>query len=256
MSGSPPRPHTPPLGVVALPAAPAIVGTLVFVAAVVATPREQWWAFAAHGVVIVTATVALRVPARVLRTRLALEVPFVAFAVALPLVGRAPHVHVAGVRLSEAGLWAAWAIVAKGTLGVAASGLLVSTVPDVSLVAGLERLRVPRVLTGTMAFMLRYGDVVADEQRRMRIARLSRGDDPRWLWQAGTTARGLGALFVRSYERGERVQVAMTSRGWSGTMPAHVLDDPTAPAARGALPGLVLGAAAAVTIAVLAVVTG
>ena len=48
----------------------------------------------------------------------------------------------------------------------------------------------------------------------------------------------------------------MTSRGWSGTMPAHVLDDPTAPASRGALPGLALGAAAAVTIAVLAVVTG
>jgi cobalt/nickel transport system permease protein len=53
----------------------------------------------------------------------------------------------------------------------------------------------------------------------MRIARISRGHDPRFLWQVGATARGIGALFVRSYERGERVHLAMVSRGWTGTMP-------------------------------------
>jgi cobalt/nickel transport system permease protein len=161
-------------------------------------------------------------------------------------------VHVAGLRLSEAGLWAAWGIVAKGTLAVAASGLLVATVSDVALVAGLERLRVPRVLTGTMAFMLRYGDVIADEQARMRLARLSRGDDPRWLWQAGTTARSLGTLFVRSYERGERVQVAMASRGWTGTMPAHLLDDRSGARPTRHLAALVAGALVAAITAVSA----
>ena len=53
----------------------------------------------------------------------------------------------------------------------------------------------------------------------MRLARLSRGHDPRFLWQAGATARGVGSLFIRSYERGERVHLAMLSRGWTGRMP-------------------------------------
>ena len=61
--------------------------------------------------------------------------------------------------------------------------------------------------------MLRYVDVIAGEARRMRMARVSRGHDPRFLWQVGATARGVGALFLRSYERGERVHLAMLSRG-------------------------------------------
>lgn len=53
----------------------------------------------------------------------------------------------------------------------------------------------------------------------MRLARISRGDDPRTLRQVGATARGTGSLFLRSYERGERVHVAMLSRGFDGAIP-------------------------------------
>ena len=53
----------------------------------------------------------------------------------------------------------------------------------------------------------------------MRVARISRGHDPRLITQAGATARGIGTLFLRSYERGERVHLAMLSRGWTGAMP-------------------------------------
>ena len=60
----------------------------------------------------------------------------------------------------------------------------------------------------------------------MRLARISRGHDPRFLWQLGATARGVGSLFVRSYSRGERVHLAMLARGWAGRMPC--LSDATA----------------------------
>ena len=53
----------------------------------------------------------------------------------------------------------------------------------------------------------------------MRLARISRGDDPRTIRQVGATARGAGALFLRSYERGERVHLAMLSRGLDGAVP-------------------------------------
>jgi cobalt/nickel transport system permease protein len=58
-----------------------------------------------------------------------------------------------------------------------------------------------------------------DEVRRMRVARISRGYDPRWIWQARAVAASAGTLFIRSYERGERVYLAMVSRGYSGAMP-------------------------------------
>ena len=68
--------------------------------------------------------------------------------------------------------------------------------------------------------MLRYLDVLAGEARRMRIARLSRGDDPRFLWQVEASRPGVGALFLRAFERGERVYLAMVSRGYTGRLPA------------------------------------
>ena len=53
----------------------------------------------------------------------------------------------------------------------------------------------------------------------MHVARQSRGYDPRWLWQVRGMAASAGTLFVRSYERGERVYLAMLARGYDGTMP-------------------------------------
>jgi cobalt/nickel transport system permease protein len=54
----------------------------------------------------------------------------------------------------------------------------------------------------------------------MRTAMTARGYDPRWLSQARPIASSAGTLFVRSYERGERVYDAMLSRGYTGAMPA------------------------------------
>ena len=142
-----------------------------------------------------------------------IEVPFLLFAVLLPIVGREPRVDVLGVSLSEAGLWAAWNIVVKGTIGVAASIVLASTTTIPQILDGLERLRVPRVMVAITGFMIRYGDVIGDEVRRMSIARQSRGGRGGRLGQVRALASTAGALFVRSYERGERVYLAMESRG-------------------------------------------
>jgi cobalt/nickel transport system permease protein len=95
--------------------------------------------------------------------------------------------------------------------------------------------------------MVRYADVVSGEMHRMSVARRSRGHDPRWLWQARAVASSAGALFVRSYERGERVYLAMVARGYDGAMP--VLRDDAAPASAWAaalVPPALAGALAAV----------
>lgn len=204
----------------ALPAEAKVVATLVVVVAVVATPRESLWAFAVHAVVLLGLVAVARLPPGLVLRRARVEVPFLAFAALMPFLGPDPRVEVAGMALSRPGLWSGWNVAAKGSLGVLAAVVLSATTPVPELLRGLRRLRVPAVLVDVTGFMVRYLDVIVGEADRMRIARLSRGDDPRWLGQARATAASAGTLFVRSYERGERVHLAMLSRGYAGTVPS------------------------------------
>lgn len=199
-----------------------LVATGCFVLAVVLTPREQFWAFGVHALLLAAVAAVARVPAGVVLRRMMIELPFVLFAVLLPFVATGPRVTVFGVGLSLDGLYGAWGILAKGSLGVAASILLAATTDLRRILLGLQRLRMPALLVQIMTFMLRYGDVIAEEMHRMRIARESRGFDARDVRQFPAVARSAGALFVRSYERGERVHLAMLARGYDGAMP--VLD--------------------------------
>ncbi|MFI7576280.1 cobalt ECF transporter T component CbiQ [Micromonospora sp. NPDC049497] len=202
-----------------LPPEVKIAAMVVFTLAVVATPREAFWAFGAYALLVVAVAALARVGPGWLLSRSLIELPFVLFAVALPFLGAGERVEVLGLRLSEEGLYGAWNIVAKGTLGVLASLLLAATTTTRDLIVGLDRLHCPQILTQIATFMLRYLDVLVGETRRMRVARMSRGDDPRFLWQLRGFAAGIGALFLRAFERGERVYLAMLSRGYTGRMP-------------------------------------
>jgi len=151
--------------------------------------------------------------------RLGFEAPFLLFALTLPLVGGAPDINFVGVGLSVDGLWASWNIIVKATLGFSLSIILAATTPIAELLHGLEHLRMPRIITAITGFMVRYADVITGEMRRMRIARESRAFNPRWFWEGRPLAAAAGTLFIRSYERGERVYLAMVSRGYEGSLP-------------------------------------
>ena len=173
------------------------------------------------GLVVLAALIG-RVPLLGVARRLVIEVPFLLFAAAAAAARAGPHAsRCSACTCREPGLWAAWNIVAKGTIGVAASIVLASTTSVPHVLHGLERLRVPRQLVAITGFMVRYGDVIGDELRRMRIARESRGASASRIGHARAVATSAGALFVRSYERGERVYLAMASRGYAGTMPVR-----------------------------------
>ncbi|MGP4112183.1 cobalt ECF transporter T component CbiQ [Streptomyces sp. 4N509B] len=215
------RAHRPGDSVVhALPAHCKLTALVAFVLLVVATPREAVWAFGCHAALLAGVAVAARVPPGFLLRRMLIEVPFLAFAVLLPLVAEGPRTTVLGVSLSESGLWSAWNILAKGTLGVLAALLLAATTEVRQLLLGLQRLRLPPLLVQIATFMVRYADVIADELRRMRIARVSRGFTARGPRHWAVLAKTAGALFIRAYERGERVHLAMLSRGYAGSLPA------------------------------------
>lgn len=206
-----------------LPAEVKIVTLVVFVLAVVATPREMFWPFGIYALILLGIWRLGRIPLRWILPRMLIEVPFLILAVLLPFAEGGQRIDVAGLSVSVAGLYAAWGIVIKGTLGVAASLTLAATTTARELPLALSRLGMPALVTSVLVLMVRYIDVLSAEASRMRMARLSRGDSPRTLHQAGAIAKSVGALFLRSYERGERVYLAMLSRGYDGTVPPLVL---------------------------------
>jgi cobalt/nickel transport system permease protein len=202
-----------------LPSQVKIVALVLFVGAVVATPREAFWAFGVDGALLIGAVLLARIPVGFIVRRLVIEIPFVLFAVLMPFIGTGERTPVLGVSLSVSGLWGAWTILVKGTLGLGASVLMAATTEVPDILEGLERLRLPRLVIAIAGFMVRYIDVIVGELRRMRIAMTARGYDPSWIGQARPIATSAGSLFIRSYERGERVHRAMLSRGYTGAMP-------------------------------------
>ncbi|MCB1245963.1 MAG: cobalt ECF transporter T component CbiQ, partial [Acidimicrobiia bacterium] len=160
-----------------------------------------------------------RVPLRFVAARLLTVLPFVIFALFLPFIGTGKDMAFAGIMISSEGVSAMFNVIAKAAIGATASILLAATTEAPDIIKGLTKLHVPAVITSIASFMIRYLEEIAGELGRMRTAMTSRGYDPRWLWQAKPIASSAGALFVRSYERGERVYDAMLSRGYNGTMP-------------------------------------
>jgi cobalt/nickel transport system permease protein len=196
-----------------VPARPKILALLGFMLLVVATPADWFAVFAGYLAVLLMVVAASRVPPLYLLRRMTVEVPFLVFAALMPFLATGPRVELLGISVSEPGLLAAWALAAKGTLGVLAGLTLAATTEPREILRGLEQLRLPPQLVQIMAFMIRYLDVVTDEMRRMRIALESRGFSARSPRHWPVIARSAGALFIRSYERGERVHLAMLSRG-------------------------------------------
>jgi cobalt/nickel transport system permease protein len=212
-----------------LPPQTKVAALGIFAVAVALTPAHAVWAFALHLLLILAAATVARVPPVELAKRLIIEVPFVLFVVVLPFVATGERVHPLGIPLAVDGLWLAWGIVAKASLVLLATSVVAACTPPAAILAGAERLHAPRVLTAIAGFTIRYVEVVLGELGRMQTARVARGDDPRFLWQARAVIRSAGTLLVRCFERGERVQLAMVSRGWDGGIPAGLLTAPARP---------------------------
>ncbi len=212
-----------------LPPQCKLAALVAFVFVVVATPGTAYWAFGCYAVLLLAVLRLAELRLRFVAARMAVETPVVVFAVLLPFIAQGPRVDLLGVSVSEAGLLSGWNVLAKATLGVVGSILLAATTEHRDLLVGLQRLRVPAQLVQITSFMVRYLDVITDQMARMRRAREARAFLPRGPRAWPVLARSAGALFIRSYERGERVHLAMLSRGYTGRLPA-LSEGPVGPA--------------------------
>lgn len=200
-----------------LPAHVKVVAALSFVFIAVLTPVHAVWAFACYVALLAVVIRFSKLTPSLIFRRMIVEVPFLFFAILMPFFSSGPYIEIGPLELSEAGSWAAFGILIKGTIGVVTSITLAATTRARDLLQGLERIGVPDLLVQIATFMLRYSAVVTNELSRMKVARESRGFSASGVKHWRILGQSAGALFIRSYERGERVHLAMLSRGYKGT---------------------------------------
>lgn len=134
---------------------------------------------------------------------------------------------------TDAGVRRFFSVLIRSWLSVQMAILLVATTPFPDLIHALEHLRAPRVLTTIIAFLYRYLFILTDEARRLLRARESRSANlsgrkhggTLW-WRAKVTGNMVGQLFIRSYDRSDRIYKAMLSRGYAGhlrTLNPHIM---------------------------------
>ena len=196
-----------------------ILAALLFIFVGVATPITNWPAFLLYFLLIFAAAAVAKIPLRTLLSRAVIEIPFIFFAVLMPFFGKGDQVDVGPFSLYGDGIEAALSIVAKGTLGVLTAVILSTSTTAREILRGLERLKLPRMMVQIATFMLRYINVISDEMERMKVARESRGFEAKGIQHWKILATVAAALFIRSYERGERIHLAMLSRGYAGELP-------------------------------------
>ncbi len=95
--------------------------------------------------------------------------------------------------------------------------LLTSTTPFSTLLASLERLHIPPLITSMLSFTYRYIFVFVDEGERLERAKTSRCiEGATYHLRLRASAKTIGMVFIRAYERGERIYRSMLARGFEG----------------------------------------
>jgi len=188
-----------------------LVAAVGFVVVAIATPIGAWRGLGVEGLVLAFAIGMAGIPPLELARRwlgLFVLVAFLTLMVAPAHPARATH-----------GLAAVAAtILVRNGLALATMLVLAGTTPFPKLLTALRKLGVPPVLVATLQFMDRYRYVLLDELDRMAIARRARTFHRRGALSWGLLGGLIGMLFLRTFERGERVHDAMIARGWTGAI--------------------------------------
>jgi cobalt/nickel transport system permease protein len=137
------------------------------------------------------------------------------------------------ITASDTGLIRFASIVTRSWIAVQMAILLTATTRFPDLMHALRHLRVPALIVAIVGFMYRYLSVLSDEAFRLLRAREARsaGIDGRSsggsiVWRAQVVGHMAGQLFLRSYERSDRIYSAMQARGYAGeflTINPHIM---------------------------------
>jgi cobalt/nickel transport system permease protein len=215
-----------------------VLVTLLFIVSNVALPDGAWLAFLLAWLLLIASSLLAGLGYGYLLRRSFVALPFALAAITaiFTIPGQPLFAWTLGSwRLSatDAGLIRFVSIVVRSWLSVQMAILLTATTQFPDLMHALRHLRVPKLLVAIVSFMYRYLFVLIDEAGRLlrareaRSARLTPGAGGGSIgWRARVAGHMAGQLFLRSYERSDRVYNAMLARGYAGqilTINPHVM---------------------------------
>lgn len=195
-----------------------VLCVLLLVFAIALTPNGHWWTWAIYGLAIVTLLFLSQITLPVLLKRLAVEFAFIGVVLLGTLFRGGGTVlwSWGPLQITTVGLTVLGSVTFKALLSLLTLNLLTLTTSVPALLHALLELRTPPLLVAILASMYRYISVLIGEFNAMRRAAVSRNLMGSNRWQRLVIGNMMGALFIRTYERGNRVYQAMLSRGYQG----------------------------------------
>jgi len=208
--------------------------TVAFILTASLTPYAAWPVYILLLATIMSVEILSRLGIGYVQRRASLALPFVL--AALPLVFSIEGTTLFSMRLgswtptaSLEGLERFISVGLKSWLSIQAAIVLTSSTSFPDLLQAMRAVRLPRLLVAMFGLMWRYLFVLADEAVRLMRARAARSGRPapsaggagprpmpRLAWRARVAGGMAGNLFLRAFDRSDRIYGAMLSRGYDG----------------------------------------
>lgn len=215
-----------------------ILSALILIFSNIIIPDGLWVLFGLTFGLLVAITLISRVKISFLLKRSLLAIPFalMAFTVIFSTPGQSItqiNLFNQNLILTSEGVVRFFSIMVRAWCSVQATIILTATTTFPDLAHGMRHLRLPLILIAILSFMYRYLFVLIGEAQRLLQARSARsallpgGKKPSPVWSAKNAGNMVGQLFLRSYERSDRVYNAMVVRGFNGeflTYNPHIMN--------------------------------
>jgi cobalt/nickel transport system permease protein len=172
---------------------------------------NAWYWLSGYGAIALVWATLLRVPIRQLTGLLGTELIFLSL-LALPL-----------------GWERASFLLVRSLICLITMNSFLLTLPPHSFGIALKNLPVPKALKESLMLAGQYMEILLGEVTRMQRSAQLRGLNGPTGWLRYASAAMIGALYLRSLERAERVYAAMEVRGYTGQLP---VDAPLRPKER------------------------
>ena len=182
--------------------------------AIASEPPGELSRFPVYVLLIAALVVAGKIGVRVLGVRLLAATPFLLAAATAPLLSSwmGDGLDVRGLGLS---------LIFRAAAAITLLTVLLETTAADELLTAMRRLRAPSVVSAVVVLTYRYLFLLFEEWRRMGSARACRAAGRLNVPRANFYAKQFALVFLRAWERAERVESAMEVRGFNGELPVR-----------------------------------
>lgn len=163
-----------------------------------------------------------KVPASCIIKRILFILPMVVIiAASLPFISPGKPIitfhFIKNLTLTDTGIANFSSVIIKAVSAIFIMTLLTATTRFRDLISGMQKLKVPALFTSILGFMYRYIFLFIDEIEHLNIGRQSRSFGKKPLLALKGFGWMISSLFLRSFERAERIYHTMCARGFEGT---------------------------------------